>query len=122
MLTHVDGFKLAGEKEFLEEVMKGIKTCMNVSKVEEDKFRFTGLDVERRTDGIVVSMNDYVDSLEEVKNIRKESGMTELTKLEMKQYRKYVGKLNWLAQSTRPDLGMAKRNAEATISHLKNIN
>ena len=49
-------------------------------------------------------MNDYMDSLEEVINVRKEPGKTELTKLELKQYRKYVGKLNWFAQSTKPDL------------------
>ena len=42
---------------------------MNVSKVENDYFRFTGLDVKRKEDGIAVSMDDYVDSLQEVKEI-----------------------------------------------------
>ena len=80
-----------------------IKTCMNVSKVEENNFRYTGLDVETLQDEITMSMNDYVDSLAMIKYIRKVSGTEELTKLEQKQCRKYEGKLNWLAQSTRPD-------------------
>ena len=50
-----------------------------------------------------------------------------MTKLEMKQYRKMIGKINWLAQSTRPDLcytglSMAKRNNAATIADLRRVN
>ena len=72
-------------------------------------------------------IDDYVDSLTEVKEIRKVSGTEELTKLEMIEYRKVVGKFNWLAQSTRIDLcyksiRMAKRNKEAKVYNLKIIN
>ena len=61
----------------------------------------------------------------EVKEIRKVSCIEELTKLEMTQYRKMVG--NRVAQSTRLDLcytslRIAKRNIEAKIMDLKNIN
>ena len=49
VLTHVDDFTLAGEETFLEEVIIGIKTCMNVSNGEENKFRYTGLDVEKHS-------------------------------------------------------------------------
>ena len=45
----------------------------------------------------------------------------------MKLFRKYVGKLNWLAENTRPDLSvwalnLSKSNANATIGDLKKIN
>ena len=45
----------------------------------------------------------------------------------MKQYRKRVGKFNWLAYSIRPNLcytslRMARRNNEDKLSDLKNIN
>ena len=74
-----------------------------------------------------MSMDDYVDSLQEVKEIRKAPGTEDLTKLEMKIYRKMIGKFNWLAQSTRPDLcytslSMAKKNNVATIADLRKIN
>ena len=65
----MDDFKLAGERAFLEEVIKGVKS--EWSKVEEDKFRSNEHDVERRYDGIVVSLNNYRNSVEEVINIRK---------------------------------------------------
>ena len=60
-------------------------------------------------------MDEYVDSLAEVKEIRTTFGTEELMKFEMKQDRKMVEKFYWLAQSTRLDLWytslrIAKRN------------
>ena len=49
-------------------------------------------------------MEDYVASLEEVKEIWKADIDEYLTKAELKVYRKITGKLSWLANSTRPDL------------------
>ena len=99
-----------------------------MSKIEEDCFRFTGLDIKVVDDGIEVSMEDYTNSLQDVKNIRKVDNHNEpLTKLEMKEYRKMTGKISWLANSTRPDLSftalqMSKNNKEATISDLRDVN
>ena len=126
VLTHVEDFTLAGTEDFLRMILDGIKKCMCVSKVERNVFRFTGLDIKKKSDGISISMDDYVESLQEVKEIRKASGTELLTKLEMKQYRKMIGKINWLAQSTRPDLcytglSMAKRNNAATIADLAEL-
>merc|ERR1711989_26080 len=60
-------------------------------------------------------------------DIRKANGTEPLTKAELKEYRKYTGKLSWLAQGTRPDLSysalyLSKKNNSATISDLRNIN
>ena len=60
-------------------------------------FIYASVNVERCPDGITVSMDDYVDSLAEITDIRKVSGTEDLTKLELKQYRKMVGNFNWLA-------------------------
>ena len=100
---------------------------MTVSKVEESEFRFTGLDVKAKAEGIKVSMDEYADSVEPVENIRKVQRNEELTEIELKEYRKYSGKLSWLSQSTRPDLSytalqMAKKNNSATIADLRNVN
>ena len=62
-----------------------------MSKIEEDCFRFTGLDMKKVDDGIKVSMKDYADSLEDIKEIRKVEDRNEpLTKLE---YSKMTGKI-----------------------------
>ena len=36
VLTCVDDFTLAGDETFLKEIIKGIRTCINVSKVEDN--------------------------------------------------------------------------------------
>ena len=98
---------------------------MTVSKIEEDCFRFTGLDIKKVDNG---RMEDYTNSLEDIKEIRKVEDRNEpLTKLEMKEYRKMTGKIAWLANSTRPDLSftalrMSKNSKEATISDLRDVN
>ena len=50
-------------------------------------------------------MEDYAKSLEEV-HIRDAKADEPLTRDELKVLRKFVGKLNWLAANTRPDLAI----------------
>ena len=101
---------------------------LTVSKIEEDCFRFTGLDIKKVENGIEVSMEDYTNSLEDIRDIRQVEDRNELlTKLKMKEYRKITGQIAWLANSTRPDLSfaafrMSKNSKEATISDLRDIN
>merc|ERR1711942_332862 len=98
-----------------------------VSKIEEDEFRFTGLDVKVGKEKIEVSMEDYAGSVEPIREIRNVGRSEKLTNLELKEYRKYTGKISWLAQGTRPDLSysalnLAKKNSSATIADLRNVN
>ena len=75
VLTHVDDLILAGNEKFIERIREGIAMVLTVSKIERDKFRFTGWDIERCADGkIRVTMTDYAESMEEVKSIRKGDG------------------------------------------------
>ena len=54
---------------------------------------------------IRVKMKDFAKSMEKITEIRKGIDHHDpLTKIELKQYRKYTGKLSLLAQKTRPDL------------------
>ena len=78
---HYD-FNLAGSEKFLESVTEEIKKVLDVSKVEDRKFRFTGIDVERFEDRIELSMNDYAASLEDIK-IREDKLSENLTREEM---------------------------------------
>ena len=59
-----------------------------MSKIEEDKFRFTGLDVKAECGKIQVSMEDYADSVDEIKEIRKADRTERLAKAKLKEYRK----------------------------------
>merc|ERR1719228_2215901 len=104
-----------------------LKKELSVSKVEKNKFRFTGVDIEKTEEGITISMDDYANSLEFITEIRTAKVDELLTKIEYKTYKKYTGKISWLAANTRPDLAidaleMSKKNANATLRDLKKVN
>ena len=70
ILSHVDDFNMAGTEEFIEEIKSMLKLKLLVSKVEKNKFRFTGVDIEKTKVGVTISMEDYANSLELVDKIR----------------------------------------------------
>jgi len=124
--THVDDFDVAGRKKFVEMLTKEISKVLDVSTVESDCFRFTGIDVKKVKGGIEISMEDYAKSLEDIQ-IREAKADETLTRDELKIYRKFVGKLNWLAANTRPDLAiyaldLAKKQKKAVIKDLREVN
>ena len=84
MITHVDDFNLVGTPDFIKNVISMIEEELTVSKVEEDAFRFTGLDVKAVETGIEISMEDYSNCLKDITEIRKTNDRSEpLTKVEM---------------------------------------
>ena len=103
--TCVDDFDLAGTKSFLDMVTKRVSTVLDVSKVEDDKFRYTGIDIKKVENGIEISMDEYAESMEEIK-IRECKSDEELNIDEMKVLRKCVGKFNWLSTNTRSDIAI----------------
>ena len=124
--SHVDDFNIAGNDDFIKTVTEKIKNDLDISKIEDDEFRFTGIDVKQKNGRIEISMEDYAKSLKPIE-VREGKSDEKLTREEMKVLRKYVGKLNWLATNTRPDLsiyalGLAKKQKDATLKELRNIN
>ena len=78
---------MAGTPDFVVEIISVVEQELTVSKVEEDVFRYTGLDVKMVSDGIKISMADYSRSLKEIMDIRKTDDRSKsLSKLEMKLY------------------------------------
>ena len=72
-------------------------------------------------------MEDYVESVKLIPVFRKDADESPLNLVELKLYRKYVGKLLWLAENVRPDLAflaldMSRTVKRATLKDLKNIN
>ena len=69
VIIHVDDFTLAGTEDFIKKILETISQELTVSMIEKDKFRYIGIDVSAMEDGKEVEMEDYVDSLEEIKEI-----------------------------------------------------
>ena len=65
--TYVDDFDLAGTKSFVEKVTKKVSDVLDVSKVEDDKFRYTGIYIKKVKNEIDITMDEYAESLEEIK-------------------------------------------------------
>ena len=99
ILCHVDDFSISGTKEFVGMINDLLKKNFTISKVESSEFRFTGIDIFKTKEGIEVSMEDYAQSIEEIKEIRKVGNNESLTKTEYKVFRKYTGKIQWLAEN-----------------------
>ena len=64
--------------------------------------------------------------MEEIK-IREDKSDEKSTRDELKILQKYVGKLNWLAANTRPDIAihaleLAKKQKKATLKDLREVN
>ena len=84
------------------------------------------VDIELMKDKVVLSMEDYTSSLEEVQ-IRKAKKNERLNHVEQKQFRKIVGKIMWLSENVRMDLCFgalqsSTKNKEATIRDPKKAN
>ena len=78
-------FEVTGTTDFVEEIITIVEKELTISKVEEDKFRYTGLDVTIIEDGIEISMEEYSNSLQNITEIRKTEDRNDpLTKEEMK--------------------------------------
>ena len=83
-MSHVDDFTIAGNEEFVRRIVKGISDRFTVSKIEKDEFRFTGLDIKAKNGRIEISMEDYANSVEEIREIRQAERTEKLTRTELK--------------------------------------
>ena len=127
VVIHVDDFFYAGTDYFLTWFESMITENLKVSKVEHGIFRFTGVDIRQEEQKIIVSMDAYADSMHPIADFRKGDNSEALNEIELKVFRKYTGKLLWLAENCRPDLSfmanhLSKKSHNATLSDLKYVN
>ena len=89
---HVDDLILAGDNDELIKKIK--KTEQEISCMEKNKFRFTGLNIMRETKGnIGIIMEAYAKMIVKIPMFRKEIGSMSLNEDETSVFRGYVGKL-----------------------------
>ena len=102
--THVDDFCWYGTKMFRTSVIDKIKSKFVVKSEESLDFNYLGLNISQKENGISVSQDEYVKSLELVPvNTAIVHGEL-INQEEETTLRKVNGKLNWIATQTRPDL------------------
>ena len=102
LVSHVDDFLHAGSDVFEKNVMGPLRERFIAGKVEKTNFRYVGFSVMQSTEGIKLSMDEYVENIV-LKKIIPGSDNRPLDKEEKSEYRSLVGRLNWIAQGSRPD-------------------
>ena len=116
-----------GTHDFHKKVTDKLQEAYVFGKVENHKYRFTGVDIKKTSEGIEVNQKTYCDSLQETKIENGKDNDRPLTVQEYKEFRGAIGKLKWQQESTRPDLSfdtlsLSMKNRSATVRDLKKMN
>ena len=108
LLTHVDDFiHGSGDDVFLRNVMIPLKERFKFGSEGDEDFIYVGMHVVQSGDGIVVDQNRYIDDLECPDNGLYPAGGNQDALLNdegQSDFRALVGRIRWIANSTRPDL------------------
>lgn len=103
LCSHVDDFCYGGDEDFLRETIGNLKEKLKVGEEESKNFKYIGVMVEQKEDRIVVNQCKYIDSINEPES-KRFSGNRILSERELTEYRSGVGKLNWVALHTMPEI------------------
>ncbi|KAI8519244.1 hypothetical protein Bbelb_025010 [Branchiostoma belcheri] len=114
LLTHVDDFLNAGDEMFEERIIRPLSEKYHTSRQESTCFKYVGI-------GIVQESDQYLADSVIPTTFRGAS--RDLTSEEYFVFRSLVGKINWLATSTRPEVSfqsvdLSTKFAHATTTHL----
>ena len=115
---------MAGTCEFKKAFLDNITKTFKFSKLESDKFKYLGCELETLSNGdISLNQNDYIDKIEDVFCPQKLNS-TLANENEQRTIRRVVGELLWVTLMTRPDLSFAvnylsSKITTATIKELK---
>ena len=122
--SHVDDLFLAGNKRFKKMMTEKILKMFQFSKVEQNKFKYLGCEVEKQPNGdISLNQDEYIQKLDEV-HIPEGRNSWTVNEAERKIIRKVVGELLWVSLMTRPDLSfevnrLSGNILNATVKDLK---
>ena len=117
---------MAGSSDYVEKTTAMFSKEMKVSKIQDTKFRFCGVDLELKEGKIFMSMNEYAKTIEEIP-IRKGKRKEFCKRIELLAVKKVCGQVIWLANTNRPDLAynamkLAMYTKETKLEDLKFVN
>ena len=117
--THVDDFCWAGTRYFENEVINNLRKIFIVKSEEDSSFRYLGLDIIQKKDSILVKQDEFVKSVNLIPSKTNYNSTSELSDEELKLCRSTIGKLNWLATQTRPDLSYEVSDLTSSLKDKK---
>ena len=116
--VHVDDFLCTGENSFLESISTKLRKLISVGKEEQKCFRFLGLNVQSKSNKILLDQNHYICNISKtlLSSSRKNDSL-KLNENEKKALQEKIGQLLWVCNQTRPDISFETSNI---ASNLKN--
>ena len=130
-ICHVDDFLYGGcgDSQFKRKVIDHIVKKYDISSSFDVSFTYIGLQLEHRNDGIIMDQKDFSRSIvvEKVENMNSRCTNDQLNEDEKKRYQKLLGKINWIAHQSRPDLSFdaytfSLIGQNPTVGDLKKLN
>ena len=108
LILYVDDILWGGNRKFRLQVIEELKLTFEVSSEQESAFQYLGINISQAKDGMIrLDQKSYIDNLKAIPltNERSRDKESNLTEEEIKQLKSVVGKLNWAAGISRPDIG-----------------
>ena len=130
IVSFVDDVIWAGNQIFLK-IIEKLKIIFKTSSEHIQNFKYIGMELNQNDDStIMISQNDFIEDLELItlEESRKQCPKEELVnEKERSDIRRMIGKLNWLACMSRPEISftvsdISSRITTATLSDIKLIN
>lgn len=130
-ICHVDDFLYGGcgDDHFKRNVIDQIVKKYDISARYDISFKYIGLNIEQMESGIKIEQKEFANSMdvEKVDKMKSRPVTDLLNEKEKKSYQKMLGKVNWLAHQTRPDLSFdaftySLCGQKPTIGDLKGLN
>ena len=105
-VSHVDDFLDAGNEKFEKEVIDNVVRTFMIGSKAEREFRYIGINLTQNDNGVKLDQSHYIESVSmyELPSDRKKEKDDKLSDAELKEYRKIVGSINWVATTSRPDM------------------
>ena len=128
LLTHVDDFLHgSGSDDFVANVINPLKETFQFGSEDDIEFVYVGLHVVQRDNEITIDQDRYIDNLEipdltpyseDVSSVLDENGQSE--------FRGAVGRIGWVANSTRPDMAydnlvLSTKLGKATVNDMRQV-
>ena len=129
-LCHVDDFLFSlGDPAFTSQIIEKLKGTYIISRQDEnEQFTYVGLQLKHHPEGIAISQPGFISKIEPEQVTCNREENDNILEGEMKTaYRRLLGKINWIAHQSRPDLSFnaysfSLLSKEPTVKDLKQLN
>ena len=121
LIMHVDDYFYGGTQTFEDLIMANVKKEFQIGHQADGVFKYIGLEVSQSKDGIIMSQNEYLKSVQPipVSAGRASQKNGDCNEEEIKNLRSIVGQVGWLSTHTRPDMSYEVLELSCVMSNPK---